>query len=96
VVPYAYTFSTYAKGRWVGRQLLDVLCDEFIAETKEYYVCRGFWRTLASFCHGGGPESCGCVNLWTTRLANVQPASQEEAVKQGRITVNGDKVCGTI
>ena len=43
VKPYYFTFSTHAKGRWVGRPLHNVLCQEFLSETPEYYV-----RELAS------------------------------------------------
>lgn len=29
VKPYAYTFSTFAKARWIGRTVLDVYSSEF-------------------------------------------------------------------
>jgi len=29
VKPYIFEFSTHAKGRWLNRQLLDVVCQEF-------------------------------------------------------------------
>lgn len=45
VLPYAYTFTSFAKGRWLNRELLEVLCSEFRAETREYYVCAPMlWR----------------------------------------------------
>lgn len=49
VDPYEYTFSTFAKGRWVGRSLVEVFQKEFVAHPKQYY---------------------------------------EDAIKEGRITVN--------
>ncbi len=36
--PYYFTFSTHAKGRWVGSKVIDVFCKEFQSETPEYYV----------------------------------------------------------
>ena len=38
VVPYYYVFSVFAKGRWVGRSLLDVMSSEFTMHSIEYYV----------------------------------------------------------
>ncbi|CAH3020816.1 unnamed protein product, partial [Porites evermanni] len=37
VHPYYFTFTTYCKGRWVGRTLMDVFKEEFRSETEEYY-----------------------------------------------------------
>jgi len=37
VHPYYFTFTTYCKGRWVGRSLIDVFEKEFRSETQEYY-----------------------------------------------------------
>ncbi len=37
VDPYEYTFSTFAKGRWVGSALVEVFQREFIAFSKVYY-----------------------------------------------------------
>jgi len=38
VVPYVHVFTTFAKGRWLGRQLMDVLLREFGTHPKEYVV----------------------------------------------------------
>ncbi|XP_064641365.1 pseudouridylate synthase RPUSD2-like [Lineus longissimus] len=37
VRPYFFTFSTYAKRRWVGRTILDVYSEEFLQLTREEY-----------------------------------------------------------
>lgn len=37
VIPYVYEFTTHAKGRWIGKELLEVLCSEFGAHPKEYW-----------------------------------------------------------
>ncbi|CAH3139265.1 unnamed protein product, partial [Porites lobata] len=37
VHPYYFTFTTYCKGRWVGRTLMEVFKEEFRSETEEYY-----------------------------------------------------------
>jgi hypothetical protein len=34
VVPHDYTFTAYAKQRWLGKQILEVLSDEFLAYTR--------------------------------------------------------------
>lgn len=36
--PYWHTFNTFAKQRWYGRRILDVLVEEFRDRTKHYYV----------------------------------------------------------
>ena len=38
VHPYHYTYNTYCKERWRGRELLDIFVDEFRDRPKEYYV----------------------------------------------------------
>ncbi|TRY62809.1 hypothetical protein TCAL_12503 [Tigriopus californicus] len=38
VYPYAFTFATFAKRRWVGRPLMDVFATEFRAKTPPEYV----------------------------------------------------------
>lgn len=38
VHPYHYTYNTYCKERWRGRELLDIFADEFRDRPKEYYV----------------------------------------------------------
>jgi hypothetical protein len=35
--PYLFTFTSFAKGRWVGRTVLDVYSDEFGAYPASYY-----------------------------------------------------------
>ncbi|OQR74681.1 RNA pseudouridylate synthase domain-containing protein 2-like [Tropilaelaps mercedesae] len=37
VYPYEFSYSTFAKGRWVGRTLLDIFEKEFRSQTLEYY-----------------------------------------------------------
>ncbi|KAL3929837.1 MAG: hypothetical protein SGBAC_012037, partial [Bacillariaceae sp.] len=37
VEPYPYTFSTFAKARWLGRTVLDVYATEFGSYPKSYY-----------------------------------------------------------
>lgn len=37
VLPYVHTFTSFAKGRWLGRPLLEVLSKEFGAHPVEYW-----------------------------------------------------------
>lgn len=37
IKPYPYNFTTYAKGRWQGRTLIDVYSTEFGSYPKSYY-----------------------------------------------------------
>jgi tRNA pseudouridine synthase 9 len=39
VAPYHYTYNTYCKERWRGRELLDIFASEFRDRPLEYYVC---------------------------------------------------------
>ena len=38
--PYYFTFTTHAKGRWVGSKVIDVFCEEFQSETPQFYVSK--------------------------------------------------------
>lgn len=38
VINYDYCFKTYAKQRWLNRNLLEVFISEFKAFTENYYV----------------------------------------------------------
>ena len=38
VEPYPYTFSTFAKARWLGRSVLNVYATEFGSYPELYYV----------------------------------------------------------
>lgn len=38
VLPYHYTYNTYCKERWRGRELLDIFATEFRDRPLEYYV----------------------------------------------------------
>lgn len=36
--PYWYNYTTMAKGRWLGREILEVVSTEFRDRSMEYYV----------------------------------------------------------
>ena len=38
VKPYLHTYNTFAKGRWLGRRLLEVFCREFGGYSADYWV----------------------------------------------------------
>ena len=38
VRPYHYTYNTYCKERWRGRELLDIFATEFRDRSQAYYV----------------------------------------------------------
>lgn len=40
VAPYHYTYNTYCKQRWRGREILEIFADEFRDRPVEYYVCQ--------------------------------------------------------
>ena len=42
IPPYWYPYTTMAKGRWLGREILEVVSTEFRDRSVEYYVCRFF------------------------------------------------------
>jgi hypothetical protein len=39
IAPYWYPYTTMAKMRWLGRELLEVVSTEFRDRSMEYYVC---------------------------------------------------------
>lgn len=40
-MPYNFTYTTTAKGRWIGKKLLEILKLEFYQITDDYYVSEG-------------------------------------------------------
>jgi 23S rRNA-/tRNA-specific pseudouridylate synthase len=47
VVPYVHEFTTFAKGRWLGREIIEVLTREFGGHPREYWdnaILRGHVR----------------------------------------------------
>lgn len=38
VKPYYFEYKSFAKGRWLGRTLLDVFSSEFRDRSEDYYV----------------------------------------------------------
>ena len=38
VYPYHFTYNTYCKERWRGREILDIFASEFRDRSVEYYV----------------------------------------------------------
>ena len=42
VKPYWYNYATNAKGRWLGREILEVISTEFRDRSMEYYVSHAF------------------------------------------------------
>lgn len=38
VKPYYFEYKSFAKGRWLGRSLLDVFSSEFRDRSEDYYV----------------------------------------------------------
>lgn len=46
VVPYYQVNSTFAKGHWLEKRVIDLLSSEFRVRPKEYYAC---WKSLTLF-----------------------------------------------
>jgi hypothetical protein len=42
VQPYDYVYQTFAKKRWLGRPLFEILSSEFRDRTANYYVTLSF------------------------------------------------------
>jgi tRNA pseudouridine32 synthase len=38
IPPYWYQYTTMAKGRWLGREMLEMVSTEFRDRSMEYYV----------------------------------------------------------
>ena len=39
IAPYWYPYTTMAKGRWLNREILEIVSTEFRDRSIEYYVC---------------------------------------------------------
>jgi len=57
VAPYHFTYNTYCKERWRGRELLDIFASEFRDRPVEYYVCKVWVRATYSDRHRKMPLS---------------------------------------
>ena len=42
IAPYWYPYTTMAKGRWLDREILEIVSTEFRDRSIEYYVCLFF------------------------------------------------------
>jgi len=42
VKPYHYTYNTWCKERWRGREILEIFADEFRDRPVDYYVSLGY------------------------------------------------------
>ncbi len=63
IPPYWYPYSTYAKERWIGREILEVVSTEFRDRSMEYYVCAVLFHSiLANFV----VEIC--IRLWCNHI----------------------------
>jgi len=58
VQPYHFTYNTWCKERWRGREILEIFGDEFRDRTLDYYVC---------------DKACGSRRSSTTDLARKTP-----------------------
>ena len=47
ISPYWYNYTTMAKGRWLGREILEIVSTEFRDRSMEYYVRTELVQTLA-------------------------------------------------
>src|ERR1700712_1346853 len=49
VAPYHFTYNTYCKERWRGREILDIFSSEFRDRPLEYYVSSSMRYLLLSY-----------------------------------------------
>lgn len=86
VKPYHYTYNTYCKQRWRGRELLDIFVSEFRDRPPEYYV-----RFSLSFPPGDRYMANPNILLQKQALeaghvtVNGKPAAPNTVVKNGEI-----------
>ena len=48
IEPYWYPYTTMAKGRWLGREMLEVVSTEFRDRSIDYYVSLGFFSRAST------------------------------------------------
>ena len=98
--PYWYEYTTRAKTRWYGRQILEVFTTEFRDRTKEYYT----WAIHNGLCTVNGRAVVPTYriqnsDLIVNRVHRHEPSVTDTPVRilhrddaHGRIVVV--KVCG--
>lgn len=68
VAPYHFTYNTFCKERWRGREILDIFASEFRDRPVEYYVCTDICfvgttvLTILERCH----RAWSCCREWQT------------------------------
>ena len=60
VSPYWYPYTTMAKMRWLGREILEVVSTEFRDRSMEYYVC----YYILLLCPQDNVVIEVCVGIW--------------------------------
>lgn len=93
--PYWYEYTTRAKVRWIGRQIVEVFTTEFRDRTKEYYI----WAIHNGFCTVNGRAVSPAYEIQESdiivnRVHRHEPAVTNEPVRilfrddvRGRIVV---------
>lgn len=80
VAPYHYTYNTYCKERWRGKELLDIFTSEFRDRPLEYYVCCAITWKLHGVLVLTKLERCNrtrkCCRKWQT-CTDTKPYCEE-------------------
>jgi hypothetical protein len=77
VVPYVCDFSTMAKGRWFGREILEV---------------SAYWPPKRARRGGSWPVCMCSPQIFQIEFGTYPREYYEEAIRTGTITVNGSRV----
>jgi len=84
IPPYWYPYTTYAKERWLGREILEVVSTEFRDRSMEYYVCSFSLPLLQA-----DPE---IVTLQRYALESGVTTINGEVAKPDTVIQNGDRI----
>ena len=86
IEPYWYPYTTMAKGRWLGREMLEVVSTEFRDRSIDYYV------SSSNFCPNSPPTNNTHVPAQRYALESGVTTVNGEIAKPDTIIQNGDRI----
>ena len=87
VAPYHFTYNTYCKERWRGRELLDIFACEFRDRSKEYYVSTDMIHIRSTLADVLQKDAIDCGKV----VVNGSPAPSVHTIIK-----NGDVISHTL
>ncbi len=81
ISPYWYPYTTMAKGRWLGREILEVVSTEFRDRSMEFYVCPCFYRCSSWWSLNVACAVCALHRQYLQEFTNCMDSQQSTAMR---------------